>query len=109
DDNFWKLDPSTAIGKYYRSRAVQKRLTFVLSNAHLVIASTPLLAEYVRRYNQQVVQLDAAHNFSAVPSLPATEEMKETVRFGFAASAYRGVDLDPLLPEILKLLDANPR
>ncbi len=109
DDNFWKMDASTTLGAYYSDPVVQRRLDFVTRHAHIVIASTPLLTDFVRQFNANTVHLDAAHDFTLIPELPPLPEHAGQIRFGFAGSAYRGVDVEALEAEIVALLDSDAR
>ncbi len=108
DDNFWLLDPDTEIGRYYAGRALRQRLEQIVRGAHTVIASTPLLRDYVRRFNRATIQLESFFDFSLVPELPSVQRTRATVRGGFAASAHRGSDLEPVLADIVSALQAHP-
>jgi hypothetical protein len=107
DDNFWLLDPSTDIGKFYGRPYERKRLERIVSDASVVIASTPLLAEYLRSRNENVVQLDSFFDFSLIPQLPPAPPTRSLVRGGFAASADRVIDLRPIVDEVIDVLEEH--
>ena len=107
DDNFWLLDPATEIGEHYADRHTRRRLDEMITGAHTVIASTPLLADYLRPKNQHVIQLDSFFDFSLVPELPSVVQNRRRVRGGFAANANRGQDLLPVLDEVLAVLESD--
>lgn len=108
DDNFWLLDPSTTLGRHYAARPTRRRLDAIVAGARPVIASTPLLRDWLEPRAQQVIQLDSFFDFSLVPAeLPARPE-REGLRVGFAASAYRGADLEALETDLLTVLDEHP-
>lgn len=107
DDNFWKLDPDTPLGRHYGARTTRRHLESVVSKAALVIASTPLLAEFLRTYASDVVQLDSFYDFGLIPDSLDPVPERAFVRGGFAASKYRGDDLLRVLPAILDALDSH--
>lgn len=107
DDNFWLLDPSTDIGRYYAERSQRHRLEQVVRHAATVIASTPLLRDFLGSRNDHVIQLDSFFDFSLIPELPPAPSGRRTVRGGFAASADRIQDLRPLINEVVEVLDEN--
>jgi hypothetical protein len=104
DDNFWLLDPETEIGAYYAEPAHRARLDEMVRSAHSVVTSTPLLRDYLRPWNDHVRQLDSFFDFSLVPSLPRPHRRRQRLRVGFAASAHRGQDLEPVVADVLDLL-----
>jgi hypothetical protein len=108
DDNFWLLDPNTDIGRFYGRRYERKRLESIVGDAYVVVASTPLLAEYLSSRNDNVVQLDSFFDFSLIPQLPAAPPKRRLVRGGFAASADRVMDLRPIVDEVIDVLDEHP-
>jgi glycosyltransferase involved in cell wall biosynthesis len=108
DDNFWLLDPRTDIGRHYAGRAQRRRLEWVVRNASTVIASTPLLRDYLRAFNQRVVQLDSFFDFSLIPELPPPPSGTPPLRGGFAASVDRIKDLEPVIAQVIEVLDEHP-
>jgi hypothetical protein len=78
-----------------------------VKHAATVIVSTPLLGDYVRLRNRNVVQLDSFFDFSLIPKLPAARARQGPVRGGFAASADRVLDLTPVLEDVISMLDEH--
>lgn len=109
DDNFWELDPGSEIGQYYRDPGVQRRLEELLEHADRILVSTTALRDYLHRFGDRVVQIDSFFDFSLVPELPAMPSARPFIRGGFASSADRGVDLLPVLPDLLTALDRNDK
>jgi hypothetical protein len=106
DDNFWLLDPTTELGKYYSSRPHRQQLDEIVREASIVIAATPLLMEYVRPKNPRVIQLDSFFDFSLIPEVPRSVAGTR-IRCGFAASAGRIQDLLPIVGEVVDVLNEN--
>jgi len=107
DDNFWLLDPATDVGRHYAEPSHRRRLAWVVRNASTVIASTPLLREYLRPRNPNVIQLDSFFDFSLVPQLPSASKGRHRVRGGFAASVDRIQDVKPVIADVLDVLDEH--
>ena len=107
DDNFWLLDPSTDIGRYYASPRQRRALDAVVRDAATVVVATPLLQEYLEPRAAAVVQLDSFFDFSLIPHLPAAPTRRRRVRGGFAASIDRVQDLRPVLADVLAALDQH--
>jgi hypothetical protein len=104
DDNFWLLDPGTEAGRYFAAAPTRRRLEAIVRGASPVIASTPLLRDYLRRFTDDVIQLDSFFDFSLVPALSAAPPAHARVRGGFAASTHRAADLRPVVEDVMNLL-----
>lgn len=104
DDNFWLLDPATEAGRYFAARPARRRLEAIVRGASPVIASTPLLRDYLRAHSDQVIQLDSFFDFSLVPELPPAPSEHAVVRGGFAASMHRGPDLARVISDVIDVL-----
>lgn len=107
DDNFWLLDPETPIGRHYGVAQVRARLEAIVRGASPVIAATPLLRDYLRGRNRNVIQLDSFFDFSLAPALQARRP-RRAIRGGFAASTERGPDLRAVIGDVIAVLDAHP-
>lgn len=108
DDNFWLLDPNTTLGRHYAARPTRRRLDSIVAGAQPVIASTPLLRDWVKPRAQQVIQLDSFFDFSLVPSELSPRPDRPGLRVGFAASKYRGDDLEAVEADVLAVLNEHP-
>ncbi len=108
DDNFWLLDPETALGRHYAARPTRRRLDAIVRNAQPVIASTPLLRDWLTPRARAVHQLDSFFDFTLVDSVLPPRPSRSGLRVGFAASASRGGDLAAVLHDVLAVLDEHP-
>jgi hypothetical protein len=106
DDNFWLLDPESKIGRHYRVPQVRKRLEAIVRGASPLIASTPLLRDFLRTKNENVIQLDSFFDFSFAAAMPR-RPARRALRGGFAASIQRGPDLRIVMDEVLMVLEAH--
>lgn len=107
DDNFWELDPDSSIGKHYASPPVRRALEEIIAHAEVVIAATPLLAEYVRAYAGHVVHLNVPVDLTLVPSLRPVRA--GALRMGFAGSVHRSQDLEEVAGAVHRALERHPR
>ena len=106
DDNFWLLDPDVEIGRHYSVPQVRKRLEAIVRGASPVIASTPLLRDFLRTKNENVIQLDSFFDFTFAATLPR-RPARRALRGGFAASIQRGLDLRNVIDDVLTVLEAH--
>lgn len=106
DDNFWLLDLETALGRHYRSAPIQRNLNWIVRHAHVVVASTPLLRDYVSRLNRHAVVLDPHVDLDLMPPLTDLPRRRR-VRAGFAGSIYRGVDLAHIAAAVMAALERH--
>jgi len=109
DDNFWLLDPETAIGRHYAARGTRRRLDSIVRHASPVITATALLREYVRAtLGADATQLDSFFDFTLIPKLPPAPPSRPFVRGGFAGSTSRVGDLVDIVADVIRVLDAHP-
>jgi len=106
DDNFWLLDPEAEIGRHYSVPQVRKRLEAIVRGASPLIASTPLLRDFLRAKNENVIQLDSFFDFGFAPTMPR-RPARRALRGGFAASIQRGPDLRNVIDDVLTVLEAH--
>lgn len=108
DDNFWVMDQSTELGRYYAQRSVRRTLNRIARGARVVITSTPALREYLLPLNAHTIHLDAAIDFDRFSAAPPKAKPGGRLRMGFAGNVLRGVDLAPLMEVVVAALDRYP-
>lgn len=104
DDNFWEIEPTTELGRYYAAPSTRRRLESIVRGAEVVIAATEPLRDYVARFTPRAIQLDSFYDFGLVAPQLDPAPQRPTVRGGFAASQHRGDDLKLILPAVLDAL-----
>lgn len=109
DDNFWLLDPTTPLGRHYAAKPTRRRLDSIVREATPVIASTPLLRDFLRPRARDVQQLDSFFDFALVPQVLPPRSSHARLRVGFAASASRGDDLATVLADVCAALEEHPQ
>jgi hypothetical protein len=110
DDNFWLLDPETALGRHYAAPGTRRRLDEIVRHASPVIASTARLRDYVREtLNEDAIQLDSPIDLSFVSELPPAPRGRPIIRGGFAGSTSRVGDLIDIFADVVCILDAHPQ
>jgi hypothetical protein len=106
DDNFWLLDPRTAIGRHYAQRSTREALESIVHHAAAVIVSTTALAEQLGPKTKRVVHLDAAVDLDKFPEPPPRSDKR--IVMGFAGSMGRGADMAALAPVLMAALERHP-
>jgi glycosyltransferase involved in cell wall biosynthesis len=90
DDDFLEIPPGTPIGDYYRHPSVVRPIERFLSEASLVVASTPPLFARSSEYNEELLEAIYGLDESAVPTgaadEPADRPMDDRLRVGFFGS-----------------------
>ncbi|PZQ89721.1 MAG: hypothetical protein DI534_07970 [Leifsonia xyli] len=107
DDNFWAIEPTTELGRYYAAPRTRRQLEAIVRGADIVIAATDPLREYLMRYTSRVVQLDSFYDFGLASAQLDPPPKRATIRGGFAASLHRGDDLSQILPAVLAALERH--
>lgn len=98
DDNFWELQGDSPVARYYRRSDVRSTLRLAVSGAHTVIVNTPVLGDYLKRFNPAVHETPAFFDFSLIDGV-AREQTSE-IRIGFAGSPSREDDIEILKPVV---------
>lgn len=108
DDDFWSIDFSSALGRYYRSPSILASLEIILSNAEIIVTNTKILADRVRKFNSKVSVVPPYFDFMLVDNTSSTKvnpsKPPGSLRIGFASNHSRLPDFKPIEETLLGIL-----
>lgn len=109
DDNFWELDQTTEIGRYYSEPAVRKALSDLISNAETIIVNSKALGTYLEQFGRPVRYIPPVAQLRQLPSHLIQVEHEGLIVGGFAGSPSRSADLKGIWPAIENVLAKYPK
>lgn len=106
DDNFWQINGSTPLSRYYQHPIVRHSLQVAISNANKVLTNSIELASVVSRINERVTVLPAFFDFCFIEGVAL--DQTDEIRIGFAGSTSRVDDLEIIRPIVGPILQKHP-
>lgn len=103
DDNFWELSGSTPVGKYYSNQAVQKTINRYIQNAHLIIAASQNLLDYIKnKYpDKKAIFINPGFDFNLINNLSIKRNSK--LKIVYAGTIYREHDFQCVVDAVKRI------
>lgn len=110
DDNFWELEGSSQLAKYYKSQPVRSTLAKIVTHSSSIVTNSTHLQNYIEDLGGRVETVPAFFDYANLPEKkPGSTRTKGEIRVGFAASPGREKDLLQLKDALQGLLDRNAK
>lgn len=107
DDNFWMLQGTSPLDKFYQDPFVRSSLELAVSKANIVYCHTNIFKNFLCKFNPNVVVLPTFFDFSCIDdnSFSAVDAVDNEVRIGIVANASRAKDLGLISSAIISILE----
>jgi glycosyltransferase involved in cell wall biosynthesis len=111
DDNFWELDQTTSLGRYYQSKKVQRSLQSFINESLYTITATIPLKKYIDSLipSSKTVQIDAYFDFSLLEKVEPMIKMTHSneLKIGYAGTP-KILEFNLIEPAIEFILNRYP-
>lgn len=106
-DDYWVLPRFHHAYRWWKSNNIKAAITDAITYAHAVTTTTPLLADKIRAYNQNVAVIPNALNLTDDQWL-AEPTASDKVRFGWVGGLTHANDIQIICDSIADICEAYP-